>query len=219
MTKYQIPEAFLPGFLAISKLDTNGAEEIGLLLNHVPIGANSLDFREIFIKAGVPENLHLAVDTIYSLGALLAGKTGDDIDELANGLSKAFEEKNPGAITDEEVQQLKRNLVIILKNGDNLKKTFKAYQLLLNNVHIFRDSKVNSDIRLLFNDELESNPGSGLILHQLKIEYEENEEPKSFFVSLDREDLIALGENLQRALKKEESIMRNHDSINFITVK
>jgi hypothetical protein len=47
----------------------------------------------------------------------------------------------------------------------------------------------------------------------------ENEEPKSFFVSLDREDLINLSENLQRALKKEESIKRNQDTINFLTLK
>jgi hypothetical protein len=219
MTKFQIPEAFLPGFTELSKLSSDDAEKIGTLLNQIPVGATIQDFREAFTEADLPENIQVTAETVFSMGALLAGETGGDIAELTAGLSKAFQERNQGKITDEETQQLKRNLLIILKNGDNLKKTYKAYQLFSENARIYRNSRVMTDIRLLFNDEPDSNPRSGLIVHQVKIEFVENEEPKSFFVSLDREDLINLSENLQRALKKEESIKRNQDTINFLTLK
>jgi len=219
MTKFQIPEAFLPGFTELSKLSSDDAEKIGTLLNQIPVGATIQDFREAFTEADLPENIQVTAETVFSMGALLAGETGGDIAELTAGLSKAFQERNQGKITDEETQQLKRNLLIILKNGDNLKKTYKAYQLFSENACIYRNSRVMTDIRLLFNDEPDSNPRSGLIVHQVKIEFVENEEPKSFFVSLDREDLINLSENLQRALKKEESIKRNQDTINFLTLK
>ncbi|MFW5886139.1 MAG: hypothetical protein ACOCUL_00140 [Bacteroidota bacterium] len=219
MTKFQIPEAFLPGFMELSKLSPEDAEKIGILLNQIPVGATIQDFRETFTEAGLPENIQVTAETVFSMGALLAGETENDLTELATGLSKAFQEKNQGKITNEEAQQLKRNLLIILKNGDNLKKTYKAYQLFSENARIYRNSRVMTDIRLLFNDELDSNPRSGLILHQLKIEYVENEKPKSFFVSLDREDLVSLSENFQRALKKEESIKQNQDTINFLTLK
>lgn len=75
------------------------------------------------------------------------------------------------------------------------------------------------DMRLLFNDEIESPPGCGVILHQLKIEYVENGKRKSVFVSLNRDDVRELSENLQRALKKEEVIKENQPNIKFIELK
>lgn len=219
MTKFKIPDAFLPGFMELSRLSSDDAENVGILLNQISVGATNQDFREAIIRADLPKNILLSADAIFSLGALLADKTGVDTTELATGLTDAFLEQKHGEFADEEGQQLKRNLLILLENGDNLRKTYKAYQLYSDNIRIYRDSRVLTDIRLIFNDELDSNPKSGLILHQLKMEYLENEELKSFFVNLDSEDLVTLSENLQRALKKEESIKRNHDKIDFISLK
>jgi hypothetical protein len=76
-----------------------------------------------------------------------------------------------------------------------------------------------TDMRLLFNDELETVPGCGVILHQLKIDYIENGEQKSFFVSMDKDDVTKMSNVLQRALKKEEIILKNQRDIHFITLK
>lgn len=219
MSKFQIPEAFLPGFQELAKISSDDAEKIGVLLNQLSVGVTNQDFREAIQKAELSKNLQQSADTIFSLGALLAGKDGGDATELASGLSDAYREQNKEEISDEEALRLKSNLLILLQNGDKLKKTYKAYQLYSDNVHTYRDSRVLTDIRLLFNDDVESIPTCGLILHQLKIEYIEDDEVKSFFVSLDIDDLLTLSENLQRALRKEESIKRNQDRIDFISVK
>ena len=164
MTKFKIPDAFLPGFMELSRLSFDDAENVGILLNQISVGATNQDFREAIIRADLPKNILLSADAIFSLGALLADKTGVDTTELATGLTDAFLEQKHGEFTDEEGQQLKRNLLILLENGDNLRKTYKAYQLYSDNIRIYRDSRVLTDIRLIFNDELDSNPKSGLIL-------------------------------------------------------
>jgi hypothetical protein len=62
-----------------------------------------------------------------------------------------------------------------------------------------KKSSVMTDMRLLFNDELETAPACGVILHQLKIDYIENGEQKSFFLSMDKDDVTEMCNVLKRA--------------------
>ncbi len=219
MTRFQIPDVFLPGFTKISELAAEKAEEIGDLLREVPVGINRQEFHTIF-KDKVSGLESPFAETIFSFGGILANKkAGEDIRELALSLTNAFKEKNEEKVSDTTAEQLNQNLLTILKNAENLEKTFKAIHLLSSNAHIYRDSVILTDIRLLFEDEVENAPKCGVVLHQLKIDYVENEKLKSLFVCLDNDDLNGLIENLQRAIKKEESIKKNQDKINFISIK
>ena len=139
---------------------------------------------------------------------------------LAGSLTDAYIEKKKDDISSkEEIDMLKHNLFLLFENADNLKKTFKALRLFTQSAFNYLDSSVITDVRPLFNDDLESTPTCGVILHQLKIEYEENDEGKSFYVSLNRDDVSELIDNLQRALKKEEVIKLNQTGVNFIELK
>jgi hypothetical protein len=219
MIKFQIPDLFFSGFNAISELTTEDAGKIVKLLDEVPVGISLQEFQERFRTDETSELKQEIAEIVFSFGSILANKkTGEDIPELALGLTNAFKEKKED-VADEVVEQLNNNLLTIFKNAENLKKTFKAFQLLSANAHIYRGSKIMTDIRMLFEDDVENAPKCGVVLHQLKIEYLENEELKSFFVCLDKEDVISLTDSLQRALKKEESINRNQDKINFIRIK
>jgi threonine dehydratase len=82
-----------------------------------------------------------------------------------------------------------------------------------------KKSSVMTDMRLLFNDELVTAPTCGVILHQLKIDYIENGEQKSFFLSMDKDDVTEMCNVLKRALKKEDIILKNQSDIHFITLK
>lgn len=220
MTKFQIPDAYLTGFTELSKLTTNEAEEISKLLNKAPIGGSIEDYQNIFKETNISVNIQEVLETIFSLGSLLMDKkAGSDIVELASDLTSAYIEKKLEKIPDNVAEKLRQNLVTIFQNADNLKKSYKVFRLLSENAHIYRDSRIMTDVRLLFEDEVEIAPHCGVVLHQLKIEYLENEKPKSFFVCLDNEDVLKLIENLQRALKKEESIKANQADIKFITLK
>jgi len=211
MAKFQIPDAYLTGFTTLSELTPYEAEEISKLLSKAPVGSSIEDYQNIFKEANITVNIQEILETIFSLGSLLVDKKADsDIIELASDLTSAFLSKKQEKISDDLAENLTQNLVTIFQNADNLKKSYKVFQLLSENAHIYRDSRIMTDVRLLFEDEVESAPHCGVVLHQLKIEYLENEKPKSFFVCLDNEEVLKLIENLQRALKKEESIKTNN---------
>lgn len=74
-------------------------------------------------------------------------------------------------------------------------------------------------MRLIFEDDFNKFPQSGLIIHQLKLEYLENNEQKAFFITLDSNNILKLKEDLNRALEKEASIKRDYDKVHFINIR
>jgi hypothetical protein len=219
MTKYQIPDNALPAFTELSKLSTKETEKIGLLLQQFPLGGSiddlqkSLNENQLFVD--VPE----MAETFFSFGSLLANNKETTNEELAKNLSVAFAEKKKDEVGGDIVEQLEKNLLTLFECADNLTKTMKAFNLLTENAHLYRQSSVMTDMRLLFNDELETAPACGVILHQLKIDYIENGEQKSFFLSMDKDDVTEMCNVLKRALKKEDIILKNQSDIHFITLK
>src|SRR5690554_1436863 len=219
MITFQIPEAVVPTFNGISKLSTEDTVEIGKLLKEFPIGGKMTDMKSILTRSEIIESLPDLPETIFSFGGLLAGQQGADLNALANNLSEAFAKKMEDKLSNEDAEQLKKNLNIIFKNADSLKKTFKAFYLFSENNNTFEESSVITNLRLLFNDNIEENPECGVILHQLKIDYRKNNEDKSFYCSLSKDDLIKLIEVIQRTIKKEETIKNSQKHIHFITLK
>lgn len=219
MLRFQIPDSAIPTFTELSKLSKEDTNKIVSLLQQVEIGDTLDDFLEIFKNTKLSKDIIGMEETIYSFGGLLANEKESDLQSIAAALTKAYEEKREGKIEENEVKRLNENLLIIFESADNLKKTFKAFHLFTENDKLYNNSRIITDMRLLFNDEIESPPGCGVILHQLKIEYVENGKRKSVFVSLNRDDVRELSENLQRALKKEEIIKENQPNIKFIELK
>ena len=219
MNRLQIPDDVVPAFNKLSQLSTEEAQKIAFLLEQYPIGGDFADFQRIFKESGLSEQIPNIDETIYSFGTLLSDKRGEDIEVLARSLSDAFVKSKKGKIAKDVAEQLKKNLLIIFENADHLKKTFKTYYLFSENKQIYLESSLMTDMRLLFNDELEKPPECGVILHQLKIEYRDENTSKTFFVSMDKEDVIELSETLQRALRKEETIKKSQSNIRFITLK
>jgi hypothetical protein len=218
MNRFQIPAAVAPTFDELSQLSTKDAEKVASLLHQFPIGGRFEDLQKILQESQFSERLPNLDQTLFSFGKLLIDEWGEDIEALAQSLSEAFA-RNKEDISENIIEQLKENLLIIFEHADHLKKTFKTNYLFSENNHIYRESSIMTDTRLLFNDELENPPKCGVILHQLKIEYEEDDMRKTFFVSMDKDDITELAEVLQRALKKEEIIKKSQSNIHFITLK
>lgn len=219
MVKFQIPDIALPSFTKLSMLSVKETEKIGALLKQFPLGGSIEDLHKLLNENQVLIDLPEMAETFFSFANLLTNNKEISREELAKNLSEAFAVKKKGEVGEEIVSQLGKNLLIIFESADSLTKTMKAFNLFTENAHLYRQSSVMTDIRLLFNDELETPPGCGVILHQLKIDYTENGKLKSFFVSLDLDDVKKMADVLQRALKKEEIIKKNQSDIHFITLK
>lgn len=212
--RFEIPKPFLPGFKVLAKLNTEDAELLGIALTHFPIGGDVQDLERI-IKETKQINVDLAVaKTIFSLGGLLLDHEGDK-EQLAADLTIAFKDQSEA----DDTGRLKSNLIALFQHSHSLKKTFKAYGLLLENANRFQSSRVITDMRMVFNEGIEEKSKTGLFVHQLKLEYVSDKEEKEFYLSLDGNDLLKLKAEIERALKKEKALERDFEEINFIKLK
>lgn len=218
MAKYIIPEEFISGFKELSFLKKDLTDKISDILKKMDIG----DGPETLAKK-LSDNKHLSkLDlslislTIFSLISL-AQK--ENIDHLVDDLTQAysFQKKE---VQKDEITNLKNNLITILNSIDKINLTFKAKELQLEHDKIFTDCRVISDVRLIFLDKLDESPKQALVIHNLKVEYQQDEKIKESFFALDLDDLKKLKEQIERAIEKENIIKRKiNQEITFIEIK
>lgn len=219
--RYKIPNEFLSGFKALSQLNKQEIKKLTSLLEKLPVGSSVQEFQSAIKKnKGLSEQALMTADAVFSLGGLLREKKEDDpIGQVAEDLANAYFKQCGEKIESDKLERLSNNLLLLLEKADNLKKTFKAYQLLLENARSYRKSRVITDMRMIFDDDFEKENQTGLVIHQLKLEFVEDNEVKEFFISLDNDDVLSLREELKRSLEKEVCIRRDFDKINFINLK
>jgi hypothetical protein len=218
MVKFQIPEIFKPGFEALAQLDGKSFNMFAEVVKGLPPG-NSLKIYAEKINKLPLKGIEDISKTILSLGNLQSSFEGTPqqlADDLAD--SFAFLKASEGEqITTEAKSVLSSKILTILK-CENLRLTFKALNLVSENDQIFRDARVVSDVRLIFNDDLKDQSRSGVIIHRLKLEYQKNSSLKEFYLSLATDDLQKLRRQIDRALEKEVILKSDYSNINFIEI-
>ena len=218
MAKYRIPEQFISGFKELSSLKKDLTYKISDILKKLDIGdgPETLAKKLSDIKDLSKFDLSLISFTIFSLISL-AQK--ENIEHLVNDLTQAYSLKNKEAKKD-KITNLKNNLITILNSIDKINLTFKAIELQSEYDKIFTDCRVISDIRLIFLDKLDESPKQALVIHNLKVEYQQDEKIKESFFTLDLDDLMKLKEQIERAIEKEKIIKgKINQEINFIEIK
>lgn len=214
-----IPKNLISGFRALVDLPINEVKVIAEFLPKIPLGTGPNDFHNKLQGQFDIENISIISNTIFSLGNLLLKKDNNGIENIANDLITSLTKKVKSPLEQNEIDDLKQKLYIILYNSENLKSTFKALSLLSENDIVYRDSRIITDMRLLFDDDnlSESNNRKALIIHRLRIEAYKNETFKNFYISLDSKDLSKLKESIDRALDKEQEIKNSYsENIYFI---
>lgn len=218
MVRYQIPEVFIPGFHTLAQMSNTEVEKIARLLEELPVGTGISEIKKSIRDHGFSEEALLSANAIYSLPGLLSGEEDEKV-QLAKDLSDAFEQQSEEKIAEGLKEQLQQHLHTILNSSGNLQKTFKAVRLLHENAHSYQKSSVVTDVRFIFDEDFGKPIKSGLIIHQLKLQYLQNNEDKEYFISMDRSDLMKLKANLNRALDKESAIKKENNKVNFINFK
>lgn len=217
MAKYRIPEPFLRGFELIATLKEKQVSAIKSALIEAPIGSGPDQTAQtlgdkIDLKAVERRSI---LSTIYSLISLKIGAE-EAKEEFVDDIVTSYYEINP-ELKETNRKKLIDNLQILLEADGKVKQTIKAATLLRENEKIFIESRVLSDIRIVFEENISNPEQCAVILHQLKIAYHENGDPKEFFVALDNDDLKQLRENADRAIEKDKLIRNNtYKDISFI---
>ena len=211
MPRIKIPDLALPGFEAIAQLNEEQSQKFSQFLNSLPVGSKMEDINNyLFSELNVTDSRSI-VQTLVSFRELLEADNVD-FEELSSSLVNSYKEtKNEGR--EEEAYFLKRNLQLIFSNSKNLKLTLKAKQLSTEDSFIYSDSKIITDIRLVFNDEIEDEKRNAIVIHKLHLEYYQNKEIQDIFLTLDLSELKKLKDNIDRAIKKEDVIKKDYESI------
>jgi hypothetical protein len=101
--------------------------------------------------------------------------------------------------------QFKKKFKSIIQALSPIKLALKASILADENEKTFEDSRVITDIRPVFNNDVELKLDGSIIVHNLKLSYLEADDSENHvFITMTGLDLDALIEQLQRAKKKEE---------------
>jgi hypothetical protein len=101
-------------------------------------------------------------------------------------------------------EPFKGRLSRLLRFEQLLGITAKAYAVMSEHSHVYRNigTRVLTDIRPVFPNDLEEPLSAAVIVHTLKIAYLEGNTRKEFFVAMDNKDIHELRELLDRADKK-----------------
>lgn len=211
MSKYKIPPAFENGFLILSKLSSKQVLEVSQAINSAPMGTLPEDFSGQFkdkLKL-TQEDAEELFNSIFSTINFISSKKEVSVEDFASDISYSFE--NDLDATAKDAKKLFENLLPLLKSEGKVLHTVKAFDLLLDNERVYDKSRVISDVRLVFDDEISEKVLGAVVVHQLRITYSrsESETDNEFYVSMDVNDLNELKESIERALKKDRVISTN----------
>lgn len=216
MSKISIPSPVLPGFKIISNLTEIQISSITDYLSEISIGIKFDEIAQHFTNFIDEESAYQLVQTILSFSELLESKD-TDTNSIATNLANSYKEISGIEITKETVELLKVNLLKILNSYKNLRIISKSKSLSYDNENIFNNCKIITDIRLVFNDQIEDKNRAAIILQKLHIEYQKNGESKEIYLTLDTNDLQKLKIQIDEAIEKEQIIIEDYkEVINFI---
>ncbi|MDZ4707915.1 MAG: hypothetical protein SH818_05885, partial [Saprospiraceae bacterium] len=220
MAKISIPPRVLPGFIELSSITPEQVEGISSFLNQMKVGTKFSDIQEYFQSILGIKSSRSIVNTLSTFGEILE-PTQSNFEDLTNDLIESVIELTTNEkeidLSESKILSLKNNLLEIFSNSNNLKLTLKAIKVGVENENLYGEASIISDIRLVFNDELEEATRNGIILHRLHINFRNKRKEDEIFLTLDLQDLKNLKENIERAVKKEEIIKINYSqNINFI---
>lgn len=221
-----IPEEYKGGFRDIFLLGENDFNSIVEGLNSIPLTSSikKLAVAATKFKPSIHDDVANMFVSIGSLTSLI--EKGASIEEISHDICIALSDELQAAIESSDKvivdninedlkgilgeagkQRLIERLSILLKT-ERLYYAAKANNLMYEYQNVFIQAKLASDIRPIFNIDIEKAPIAGLIIHSLHIHYKADRESehRDIFIALDSEDLQSLKETLIRAEKKQKSL-------------
>lgn len=217
MPEIHIPKEVVPGFNAIAALSKESIDIISqyLLSAQVSSSANYfLSNLESFLEENL-KNTNVA-EIVKTIASFVELSSEGDYETVSENLANSFKELYEGETASTLNIDLKNNLRQIIKSSNNLELSVKAHELMRENGNILSESKILSDIRIVFNKELSETKRKAVIIHNLHLKYSNSRSKKDFYVSLDLDHLKQLQKQIDRALEKEEIIKKDYKNLDII---
>jgi len=153
------------------------------------------------------ENILEILSTLMNLYALLLYNPKIKVGDLIENVQQSIEEYeySDGEGLKANISILKNRLAQLL-DIDSLRTIVKAVNLLRENTNTFSNARTITDVRPIFDAEVETNSIDCVILNTLKLSYVTNGELQEFFISMDDSDINLLIKVLDRAKNKTNAL-------------
>ena len=206
MRKLAIPISDRKQFL---KLMEESEENFDLFINKIKNVPLSSSYEDINNFLETETDYSFLISNLYYSLATWEQSDSEFLDVLYFSYLESESEKK----VDKELFYSRLNRLIDIKN--NLRTDFKAQNLRTDFEKILFDLKILTDVRPIFDISDSSKFSGGVVTHQLRINYNEDGENREIYFSLDKNDLEKIGKVVDRAIKKETSIMKELDKTNL----
>lgn len=209
-TPLRVPRQYEGGIVKIRDLGDESVQELLHALRKTPATYNQSTLASAVasmtdtIAASDVEEIVPALLSLYSY----RDYSQTEVTDVAQGIARGMEESESERLRllADDRPSFEERLTRLL-SVEPLDVTVRAGVLSLENEHTFREARVVTDIRPVFepHDPEAALPGA-VIVHSLKISYRDDNTLKDFFVALDNDEVRELIEQLERAKAKAENL-------------
>jgi len=174
MMRLKIPSRHFPGIRVLSELSNDEASAIYDTLLPVrpslsPYNLISAVNSQVEFSKEKTQNAILALVSLYSAWALTDLSLDDFVPKVVNAARQDVKIKNEG-----DLVSLERNLRLLLQLERSVGVTARAPDVMTTFDHVFRATRVVSDLRPLFTTAVDPRPLAAVVTHLLKIEFDKN---------------------------------------------
>jgi hypothetical protein len=220
MAAYTIPKSIAVALTQIATLPDETIQDIRTALENIPLQIrqhhifDDSEFKVASLSEEEARSIKEALLPLYS--GLAAGKMSAEsyVDDVTQSLKDVERGELNWTQSEEDVSRFKARLNDLLRIN-SVKLIAKAHDVLLEHEQTFSSSRILSDIRPVFGENVEDLPVAAVIVHNLNIVYFKGGTRREFVLALDIKDIPSLIETLERAKSKTESLKKIISSTNM----
>jgi len=222
MARLNVPDSIKEGLSCIASLTHEQYEELCAALENIPLRIKPdriLDDSELKLTTISSDKLDLIKDALFPLYLSREGIGVSPltlVDDVAESMRERDGDRWPEG-SEEVVNRLKERLKRLI-SLDRAKLVIKSNNILTQHARTYTSARVFTDIRPVFDDNVEVSPQYAVIVHMLKINHIKNRKPQEFVIALDAQDIQQLIDTLERAKKKAETVHTALSSTNIKTI-
>lgn len=223
MPTINIPTRNFIGIRGLLELSEQESEALRQQLEKIPLCLTKEEIignLKVNLKNFKEENINYIVDFLISANDFRIHQNLTK-DEIVKGISNFVFTKNVSDLAgDFDLDFVESRLSMYLDIEGQISLISKIRSIYSEHQRIYSSSRVFTEVRPVFDENIENIPAA-IILHNLIINYTEDEINKSFSIALDDSDIDTLISSLERAKKKKELIKTslNKEKLVFVEQK